>query len=138
MAKVRAFLSSPFRSHVMWELKGPQPAFRDTMCSMIATGLDIVLSVSEVRSHPRNCIWSPLIEGEILRADEFLEDEIDALKWCLWNLEHAGFTHLICASDDTIPRRPDYGRNGCDAEVKRAHEFGLVVMRETEFTGLWP
>jgi hypothetical protein len=92
-----------------------------------------IMCVDDVKGCDVPCVWSPLIEGDIMRATGELESEGEALDWCLYVLEARGFSHLIVCSDDTIPRAPGYGRNGCDAEVSRALGLGMVVLRETEF-----
>ena len=132
---IRAFLSSPYKSHALWESHGRTAPIKDSMRAILRLShkLQPVLAVDEVRSCPRSCVWSPLIEGDLMRASGELENETEALDWCLYQIESGIFTHLIVASDDTIPRKPDYGRNGCDAEVSRALNLGMTVLTETDF-----
>ncbi len=132
---IRAFISSPYRSHVLWDDLGPMAPIRDAMLALhrLSHRLRPVLAVREVAQCPVDAAWSPLVEGDILRAYGPLKSEGEALAWCLRQLDSGIFTHLICCSDNTIPRKPGYGANGCDKEMERARELGMIVTTETDF-----
>ena len=131
---IKAFISSPYRSHVCFETHGPSAPIRDAMLATIRLSRKFqpCIAVADVPRLDRSCCWSPLIEGDILRAQGVFNGEEDALAWCLYHLEHSGFTHVVVCSDDTIPRRKGYGKNGCDVEVARAISLGLTVVSETQ------
>ena len=129
---VRAYLASPYRSHVCWNMFGRHAPIRDAMKCLLSLShkLRPVLSILDVRTSDVPCVWSPLLEGDFRRAEiQHFEDELwsesEALKWCRRCMKQGGFTHLIVAA--TIPRAPGYGYNGVDMEMELATELGLKV-----------
>lgn len=132
---IRAYLASPYRSHVCYKTDGPTAPLTAAMLALLRLRhkLRPVFCVYDVRRSQVPCVWSPLIEGDIRRAEGYIQNEDDALRWCFYHLKSSGFTHVINCSDDTIPRAPGYGKNGCDREVALAESIGMPVMRETEF-----
>ncbi len=123
---MKAFLSGPFASHLI----SKEAAICDALRSLSRLRhLRPVIHVDEVAKCDR-CIWSPLIQGQVIfwNTDGRWSEET-ALKWCLWNLEHAGFDTLIIS---TSPRKPGYGANGVDCEQALACKLGYCIMLEAD------
>ncbi len=133
---MKAFLSSPYRSHPCYQTHGPIAPLRDVMRLLITLsqhGLPFVLSVHDVARSAR-CVWSPLIHGDLIRSINAHHGrewpERDALDWCLGCLATEGFDTLIVA--ESIPRAKNYGRNGMDAERELAEALGLRIVTDVE------
>ncbi len=123
---MKAFLSSPFASHLI----SKEAAICDALRSLSRLRhLRPVIHVDEVEKCDR-CIWSPLIQGQVILWDNFGQwSEDAALRWCLWHLEHAGFDTQIIS---TSPRRPGYGASGVDREQALACKLGYRIMSEAD------
>ncbi len=123
---MKCFLSGPYASHLI----SKEAAICDALRSLARLRhLHPVIHVDEVAASD-HCIWSPLIQGQVIFWNTDCRwSEETALKWCLWNLEHAGFDTWI---KSTSPRKPDYGANGVDAEQARACKLGYLIMSEAD------
>ena len=129
---MKAFLSSPYASHLI----SKEAAIRDALRSLSRLPLRPVIHVDEIIRCDVNCIWSPLIQGQVIlwnNSGEWAEET--ALKWCLFNLAHAGFDTLIIS---TSPRKPGYGANGVDQEQALACKLGLKIMSEADAEKVYP
>ncbi len=123
---MKAFLSGPYASHLISKEAAVCDALR-TLARL--RHLRPVIHIDEVALSDR-CIWSPLIQGQVIlwnNSGEWSEDT--ALRWCLWNLEHAGFDTWI---KSTSPRRPGCTDTGVDREQALACELGLKIMSEAD------
>lgn len=135
---MRAYYASPYRSHVAWPDR--HHVVRDAVLGMMRLKtpefpLRIVWHWREVAEGRNNVVWSPLVQGDMIRA-RILHDtgrepgEEQMLRWCLYVLRNAGFDTLIWGA--SIPRRPDYGPNGMDRERAIAAEAGLTFRTDVE------
>ncbi len=124
---MKAFLSSPYASHLI----DKQAAICDALRSLSRLRhLRPVIHVDEITRCDVNCVWSPLIQGQvILWNNSGRWAEKTALQWCMWNLEHAGFDTLIIS---TSPRRPGCTDTGVDREHALACKLGYVIMSEAD------
>ena len=125
---MRAYYASPLASHVI----SPEAAVIAAMRAVtrLPGWLRPVLHVNEVRER-EHCVWSPVVHGHfLLRQMGGNWPWEEAMKWCLWNLEHKGFDTLILS--DTIPRKPGYGKNGMDEEEGKACRLGFPIMTHTQ------
>ena len=126
MNQLKCFLSSPYASNLIskevavWDALGALSVLRH---------LRPVIHVDEVAASDR-CVWSPLIQGQVILWNTGRRWPWKvAMEWCLWCLEHGGFTDLIVA---TSPRKPGYGRNGMDVEADLARKLGYRIMPQSE------
>ena len=124
---MKAFLSSPYASYIGSEDEAVLAAMRSLV--NLQGYLHTVIHVNEVRETD-NCVWSPLVEGQIRlhdRSGVWPWDE--AMIWCEFCLEQCGFDTVIIA---TIPRIKNYGPNGQDREITFAKKLGYRIMHEHE------
>lgn len=135
---IRAYLASPYRSHACYNM-GRHVPINDAMRCILSMShkLRPVWSILDVRNCDVPCVWSPLVEGDLRRAEilhfeKELWSEPEALEWCKRCITNGGFTHLVVAT--TIPRAPGYGYNGVDMEKELAAELGLTVLSDIDIT----
>lgn len=128
---IRAFFSSPYSSYAGSRRDAVVQAQRAVLN---LDGLFPVLALSDVMQCDVDCVWSPLIEGDIIRAaragtsNPFTEDE--AQKWCVEAMARGGFNTLITSR--TIPRRSALERSFCDEEFRRATACGWRVVTDVD------
>jgi len=131
---MRAFLSSPYASHVI----SPEAGIRDAL--RLALALDrhgvapLVLHWGRIAKGAAG-VWSPLLQGDIIAEDfsaasGYRWGEVAALEWCLDVLRYGGFDTLIRAH--SIPTKPGYGPNGCDREEALARKLGYAVVDDRD------
>ncbi len=127
---MKAYLAGPYASHLI----SKQAAIRDALRSLSRLPLLPVIHVDEITACDVNCVWSPLIQGQVIlwNTDNRWSEET-ALKWCLHCLEHAGFDTIIIS---TSPRRPGATATGVDAEQALACKLGYLIMSEADAEGL--
>jgi len=125
----RCFYSSPFRSHAAWSMN-PRAGIHGAMRRLAAAsgGFDVLMDWGDVATWPRSCVWSPLLQGDIVRA-ETDAGEKEMLLWCLHVLEHGGFNALVRSNE---PRAAGYGRNGQDVEEELARALRIPILTEDE------
>ncbi len=126
---MKAFLSSPFASHII----SKDAAICDALRTLARLRhLHPVIHLDEVAASD-HCIWSPLIQGQVIYWNTDCRWSWEtAMSWCLHALEYAGFDTWI---KSTSPRKPDYGTNGVDREEVLARRLGYRIVRESEVEG---
>lgn len=131
---LRAFYSSPLHSYAGELHHAIEQAVLGLM--RIRHAFRPVWSCEDVRHTEVNCVWTPLVEGDIIRAqsDGFFTESA-ARGWCIDALSGAGFNCLIRA--DTIPRRPG-AESFCDAEEAWCRQHGLQIISDVDVIhGTW-
>ena len=134
MQPIRAFFSSPYMSHNI----GPEVAITDAMLGLLRLRHDFwpVLALADVPHATRNVVWSPLLEGDLLRAaDPRHFTETRAREWCLEALKSGAFNALITCQ--TVPRKPG-ASSFCDAEAGVARQMGMRLISDIDVQmGSW-